>query len=158
MSYFGNSDSQEILQEAEKAKDHFGEVSVLIFHLMKYADPDPVQQSKQGRSWIDSIFKTYNSLTSIKPKNITGNYYKDMETAYINGEILRRVCTLYDKDKLSDKKPNYIPEIYSYQNITNYEWIISYLLTYAHTMTSVRELEKREINISAEVYARCKGH
>lgn len=61
----------DILEEAKKyyPEDYYKSVAELIFHLMKYADQDPAQKSRQGKSWIDSIFKQYNIIIDAVSKS-----------------------------------------------------------------------------------------
>ena len=148
----------EILEEARKidSSDYIKPTAELIYHLMKYADPDPSQKIRQGTSWLDSIFKQYDALNkALNNPKLTGNFAKEINNQY-DKKIKDEINHCYRKDGLAYKQISRIPIDYSFENITNGNWIVNYLLTYACTENSVNYLERHGINVPAEVIRRCK--
>ncbi len=155
-----NNHNVEILEESRKIdpSKYFKPIAELIFHLMKYGDQDPSQKARQGRSWIESIFKQHKYITqALENSNVTGNFKKEIDNQY-NKKILDEVNACYRHDKLAYKQISRIPADYSFENITNPNWIVSYLLMYACTIDSVNYLEGAGIQVPPEVYKRCKSN
>lgn len=125
----------------------------MIAHMVKYESDK--QRHKQSSSWSKTILNNYDRLISNEESVGKGktNYISAIKKEY-NGKILSGVNTRLKKDN-TGLKIDEIPDKFSYENLTNKDFIAKFLLNNMHNSEIADSLESNGIKVPKKVLDNC---
>ena len=147
---------QTYIEESKKkdwADDGIGTTANMIAHMVKYESDK--QKHKQSSSWSKTILNNYDRLISNEESVGKGkmNYISAIKKED-NGKILSGVNTRLKKDN-TGLKIDEIPDKFSYENLTNKDFIAKFLLDNMHNSEIADSLESNGIKVPKKVLDKC---